>query len=102
MKKFNEISKLIKNARRNAKLSQEDIAYLLGYKGLGQYISNIERGKCSLPKKDITRLAIILKINPDEIIQAMIEDYAFELYSYLNNENYSRTVIETNESTLLM
>lgn len=81
-KQFPSIAKLVKDKRKQLKISQYSVSFELGFQARGQFISNLERGLCSIPKKDIAKLSEILQIERDEIINAMIEDYALELYSY--------------------
>jgi transcriptional regulator with XRE-family HTH domain len=81
-KQFPSIAKLVKDKRKELRISQYSVSFDLGFQARGQFISNLERGLCSIPKKDIAKLSSILKVDQDEIITAMIEDYALELYSY--------------------
>jgi transcriptional regulator with XRE-family HTH domain len=68
------IGQAIKEAREKAGLTQISVAEALGYRSGGQFISNIERGACSLPLAKVNRLAKILKISPDVIIEAKLVD----------------------------
>lgn len=73
--KFPNIAYAICKARTEKKISQEILAREIGYNA-GQFVSNIERGLCSMPVKKIDKAAGILEINPGVIEDAMIEDYA--------------------------
>ena len=74
--KFKNISTLVKNTRKNLspEMSQFDLAEKLGYKN-GQFISNVERGLCGVPPKNINPLSIALSVGPDIIKEAMVKDY---------------------------
>jgi len=74
MKHFQNIATLVKQSRLASNLTQEDISRELGYKN-AQFVSNISRGKCSLPIKHIVKTAELLKIDKLEIKVAMLRDY---------------------------
>ncbi len=63
-----------KNARLKRELSQAEVAKLLGYSS-PQLISNWERGLCNPPKKDLSQLLKLYKLNVDDYIELVI---AFE------------------------
>ena len=75
---FNHISKLIKGARLDLGLSQGELAAKIGCHG--QFISNIERGKCSVPARDLNAISLALMLSREKIKRAMINDYE----AYLN------------------
>ena len=77
-RKFTNISKLIKTARVDVGLSQAELARRIGCHG--QFISNIERGKCSVPVKDLNTISVALMVSREKIRRAMINDYE----AYLN------------------
>jgi len=74
VKKFNHISNYLKARRAEVGISQGDLSRSIGFKN-GQYISNIERGLCSIPSAKITALATSLKTKPRDIIDVMVMDY---------------------------
>lgn len=74
MNKFNHIAKVILTGRTTAKISQAAVSEAAGYKN-GQFISNVERGYCSIPVKSIDKISEIIGMNSDTIKRAMIEDY---------------------------
>lgn len=87
MRTFNNIASLIKD-KRSAHLrglSQTQLSNLLGYKN-GQFISNVERGLCSIPLKGMQKVVEVLKITPEELRDAMLKDYAETLDFYLAEE----------------
>lgn len=63
----------LKEKRVNAKLSQNDVAELLGYTS-AQFISNWERGLCSPPMDVLQRLIKLYKADPRHLVQLMLED----------------------------
>lgn len=75
---FNSIAMVITKAREASGLSQSELAAKIGYKN-GQFISNVERGLCSIPKKHIDEVAKALAIEPDSIKSAMVFDLARSL-----------------------
>lgn len=76
---FRNIAKLVQLHRlANTVLSQNQLSKKLGYTS-GQFISNIERGKCSIPAKNISTLAAELRVTEAEIVAVMVEDYTESL-----------------------
>jgi transcriptional regulator with XRE-family HTH domain len=73
---FKNVADLIKSARGKLcpPLSQGDVATLLRYRN-GQYISNIERGLCSLTMSRFLEATEVLKIPREQLIEAMVKDY---------------------------
>ena len=54
------------------------IANKLGYKN-GQFISNVERGLCSIPVKKINALALEIDCSAQNLITAILKDEVFYL-----------------------
>ena len=85
MRKFPNIAKFVKTKRLDIKnLSQSKLSHMLGYGTSdkiedGQFLSNIERGKCTVPIKKVRQLAQILNIDEELIKQAMVKDYLFNI-----------------------
>ena len=73
-REFKSIGALISTARIKQGVSQEAVALLIGYKN-GQFISNVERGKCSIPATRIIQTCRVLQITSTNIKEAMIHDY---------------------------
>jgi transcriptional regulator with XRE-family HTH domain len=69
------IAALLREARLKhpEKYSQSQLANKLGYKN-GQFISNIERGKCGIPFKNMLKLSEILDIPKKDIVNASKND----------------------------
>lgn len=81
MSNFSNISKLIKHHRKKQRLSQTQLAEAMGDYHY-QYVSNIERARCSVPVKSLDAVAHCLRIDKEIIITAMVEDYRnFLLYN---------------------
>lgn len=73
MHKFQSIARTIKNNRLKVGISQEGLSKMIGYKN-GQFVSNVERGLCSIPNKKLVPIANILKVDPEVLIEAIIAD----------------------------
>ena len=73
---FKNIAEVIRRTRAEAGLSQVELSARVGYDRNGQFVSNIERGICSVPERKIKDFAEELEINPNEIRRAMVFDYA--------------------------
>jgi len=74
MKSFSGIALLMRTKREESNFSQNQLARKLEFKN-GQFVSNIERGRCSLPEKKINDLSFVLDIPTATIIDAMTLDY---------------------------
>jgi len=71
---FNNVSKLIREAREREGLSQKEVATRLGYTS-SQFISNIERGLCGIPEQQARKFCDILRIAfTTTYIDAVIKD----------------------------
>jgi len=72
----NEVSKLIKQRRKDLNLSQTELSGMIGFSTKqGQFVSNIERGRCQFPIKFINKLANALEVSNETIIELMANDY---------------------------
>jgi len=74
MRKFNNIAKLVRVKRQALGISQNEMADLIGFSSRGQFISNVERGLCSIPFRKVKTVASLLKVDTSEIINAILED----------------------------
>lgn len=74
MRKFENIARLMRIKRHQLGLSQNDIAKMIGFSSSGQFVSNVERGLCSIPFRKIKTTAHILEIEPSELIEAILDD----------------------------
>ena len=75
---FSHIAQVLKEGRLGAELSQNDLAKIMGFKN-GQFVSNIERGKCSLPAKNIVKLCKVLSLDFGHVVEGMTADYKFRI-----------------------
>lgn len=98
MRSFNHIAQLIKESRLKhpRRYSQSELSHALGYRN-GQFISNVERGLCSIPLKGIGNVAEILDINVEEVKAAILKDYEATLNYYLNDKIEGKRKIFTKE-----
>ena len=80
-REFKHIAKLIRKARVQSGISQVKLSKKMGFKN-GQFVSNIERSKCSLPVRKIGDVTSTLKIDKKEIIDAMVKDYRATLENH--------------------
>ena len=81
LNKSNRSGKLVRQARQSKNMSQGKLGTMLGLKtGATQYISNIERGLCQFPPKKIYRVAVILNITTEDLINSVVEDYKENLW----------------------
>ena len=72
----NEVSKLIKQRRKDLNLSQTELSGMIGFSTKqGQFVSNIERGRCQFPIKFINKLANALEVSNETVIELMAQDY---------------------------
>lgn len=84
MKSFQHIAKLVKEKRlaHSEKLSQSELSHKLGYKN-GQFISNVERGLCSIPLKSLATFCETLNIPQQELMETMLKDLEVTLERHL-------------------
>lgn len=92
MKKFKNIATVVNSNRVALDISQEIFARIIGYKN-GQFVSNVERGLCSIPTKKLVITAEALKIDPEVLIEAILLDeqaecrrVVFEMSKTIQNE----------------
>lgn len=87
MRTFENISKLVKSKRQLVPggLSQNDLSVMLGYKN-GQFISNVERGLCSIPYKNLKKLSEILNVPKEDLKAAILKDVEVALNYHLDEQ----------------
>ncbi len=83
-KQFSNIANVIVKARKIADITQDCLGVKLGYKN-AQFISNMERGKCSLPHHKIVLTAEVLNINRYSIVKALLADHEVNLDRYVSS-----------------
>lgn len=62
----------------------------MGWKN-GQFMSNIERGLCSIPSKYLMKFCAVLNVPVEHVIDAMVEDYKSQLWSEASTQVLSST-----------
>ena len=84
MRSFENIAKLIRTKRLShpSGYSQSELSSILGYKN-GQFISNVERALCNVPLKMLSKVGVVLNIEPQEIKNAILLDEGKTLDNYL-------------------
>lgn len=86
----NHVAVLIRNRRTDLKISQRQLHRKIFSIGKdGQFVSNVERGKCSLPVKHIPAISELLEIDPNELIEAFVKDYRDQIIKAVANESSS-------------
>jgi len=95
MRTFNNVAALIKKTRLEhpKKYSQSQLSYLLGYKN-GQFVSNVERGLCSIPLKMLSITCRVLEIDPSILKEALLRDQSETLNRYLSMDTGLEEVIK--------
>lgn len=85
MRTFSNIAKLVKDKRLASPkgLSQNELSKLLGYKN-GQFISNVERGLCGVPYKNLNKLCEVLSIDKSELMASILKDVEDTVENYLD------------------
>lgn len=78
MNRFDNIARVAKRHRHQKDISQADLSRALGYKN-GQFISNVERGLCSIPLKQLKKFCEITGATPAEVKDAMLADFASDI-----------------------
>ena len=70
---YGNVATLVRTKRNKIGISQRDASDNLGFRN-GQFISNIERAKCSFPDKLVVKLCELLGINIEEYLKAYLAD----------------------------
>lgn len=84
-RRFPNIARLVRVSReKQNKLSQFGLVSKMGLKPedkpfCAQFVSNIERGLCSVPAKKVKPLASALDLDITAIKEAMLQDYLLNL-----------------------
>lgn len=81
-KRFSNVATLVQTERVKLHISQTDLSIALGYKN-GQFISNMERGLCSLPLSKTAKLCNALRIPGDVLREALVNDYLDHISNFL-------------------
>jgi putative transcriptional regulator len=67
-----KIGLYLKKARAKKKLSQSQLASMLGYSN-AQYISDWERGYSAIPMNQLQKICSYLEADPQELFELMLE-----------------------------
>jgi transcriptional regulator with XRE-family HTH domain len=59
--------------REKVGLTQRDVSDALGY-STPQFISNVERGRCSFPVEQLPKLKKLYKMSTDQILDMMMKE----------------------------
>ena len=85
---FRNIAKLVRSKRVIQGISQTELSNKMGYKN-GQFISNVERGLCSIPLSKVKHLTSEIGADRDEIINAMTQDLKDKINNYYGKDDDS-------------
>jgi transcriptional regulator with XRE-family HTH domain len=77
------MSRLCSIYRHAAQMSQGELAKKLKFKN-GQFISNVERGMCSIPAKKANLFCEVLNIDKELFIDAYLADAKLNIKEVLN------------------
>ena len=80
---FDSQGLIIRSYREKLGKSQGQTARVLGYKN-GQFVSNLERGLCGLPIKNIKKLCDYLMIPTHELTNAILRDKEKRMLKIIN------------------
>lgn len=81
-------------------MSQTELAKKLNYQN-GQWLSNVERGMCKVPKKLISKTSEILGVPKEAILRAMTEDYVYQLRQYVAKSEGNQWEVPIDTSDIL-
>ena len=73
----------LKQKRERLGLSQSEVAHELGYSS-PQFVSNFERGLCSLPLNKIKKLIDLYELKGEEVVELMLSLHETYLREELN------------------
>lgn len=62
-----------KEARQRAALTQAEVAEVLGYTS-GQFISNVESGRCRFPGHQLAKLQKLYRLKTSEILNIVLKE----------------------------
>ena len=82
--KHKGFGKYLREKRREAGLSQQNVASALGYSS-PQFISNLERGTCPVPLNRIRQFIDLYKIDQDEFVSRFLNEQEIMLRQYIQS-----------------
>ncbi len=74
-----------KSIREKAGLTQRDVAQILGY-STPQFISNVERGRCSFPVEQLPKLKKLFKLSTDQMLDLIMKEEKHWLHKALKSK----------------
>lgn len=77
---FKYSAKVLKSARKKARVTQFNLGYCLGIASGHQYISNCERGICRLSPRHFRPTAVILRMDVEKLVKAYLRDESAVVY----------------------
>jgi len=83
-KDFHKIGKFLKEKRLSAGLTQLEVAEALNY-STAQFISNMERGLCSLPLEKLSKLVKLYHISPKALVRVLMNQQKELIESHIYN-----------------
>lgn len=86
--KSRTINEMLKNARKEHKLSQKEVAEHLGVHP--QYVSNVERNMCPPSLDMIDKLSKLFNLDRSELVNIIVEDYKKRVTEVLLSEREIR------------
>ena len=76
------MGKFLRKRRMELGLTQQEVAGQLGYHC--QFISNWERGQGGVPLAQLRKICSIYEINPNDVVELMVESYRHRLQRILH------------------
>lgn len=70
---FKNVGRFLRQRRIEVGLTQRQVSEKLGY-GSPQFISDMERGLCTLPLKKLGELVKLYKLPPNELMDIMLQE----------------------------
>ena len=80
--KHKGFGRYLREKRREAGLSQQNVASALGYSS-PQFISNLERGTCPVPLNRIRQFIDLYKIDQNEFVSRFLNEQEIMLRQYI-------------------
>lgn len=71
---FKNSAKLLKKCRADSEMTQREVGSYLGMVAGYQYVSNCERGLCSIAPEYFKKLSKLFKIDPQQFVDAYLID----------------------------
>lgn len=70
---FKNVGRFLRQRRIEIGLTQRQVSEKLGY-GSPQFISDMERGLCTLPLKKLGEIVKLYKLAPQELMELMLQE----------------------------